>query len=715
MRIGTRKQIGFLGSRKVIPSSISGLAAWFDASRGVYSDAAAQFTAANSESLSIASNSTLQLGDIDFTIAGWAYLDSKTTARSIAGKRATGGTTDLEFTFVYDNATDRFVLAIGDSSNISTVAANNLGSPSTGTWYYVVGWRDKTAGTINIQVNNGTVDSATVSRIPQVGTATFRVGAQQNTAAVFWNGRIDSLGFWKRTLTAAERTWLYNSGNGRVYADIGQSGTDGSALTTNLISWWNLDELSGTRYDSHSTNHLTDNNTVTQAVGIAQSVARDTNFAAQFTAANSEYLSIADNATFSTGDIDFWIAGWVYLDAVAANQGLVTKDAGANNREYGAYYNIADGIRFYVFHDGTTIKETPGAGILTAGTWNFFIGWHDSVNNTVNIKVNNGTTQSSAHTTGVFDGTAALELGRFATSNYLGGRLDSVAFGKSPSGGIASVISAINTSLFNNGRGKKYADLTAAEKSDWGLVSWWNLDESSGNRSDSHGSNTLTDNNTVTQAQGVNYVEGVVSLWTDNSSNNSDLVQVTQSKRPALISNSLNGKRGVKFDGTDDALQASSVTIGAFTYFVVMKLTGTAGMIYEHSADAGTNPGSYMYGTTGNSLQVKRGTASSSKNFTADWAVDNAAKITVQVFDGTHAGHLLYINGASQSLTNVSADEPGTAEVTAALNVGARNDGASLPSNGLIYEIIVYNRALTATERGKVERYLSSKYGVSLS
>jgi len=35
-----------------------------------------------------------------------------------------------------------------------------------------------------------------------------------------------------------------------------------------------------------------------------------------------------------------------------------------------------------------------------------------------------------------------------------------------------------------------------------GLVAWWSLDEASGNRADSHGGNTLTDNNTVGYAAG---------------------------------------------------------------------------------------------------------------------------------------------------------------------------------------------------------------------
>ena len=34
------------------------------------------------------------------------------------------------------------------------------------------------------------------------------------------DSRMDSVGLWKRILTADEKTWLYNSGNGRSYAGL---------------------------------------------------------------------------------------------------------------------------------------------------------------------------------------------------------------------------------------------------------------------------------------------------------------------------------------------------------------------------------------------------------------------------------------------------------------------------------------------------------------
>ena len=80
------------------------------------------------------------------------------------------------------------------------------------------------------------------------------------------------------------------------------------ALIDNLISYWKLDETSDgsgavTRNDSHSTNHLTDNNTTASGTG-------KINAGVDFERTNSEYLSRADNASLSpTSDIsfNFWV------------------------------------------------------------------------------------------------------------------------------------------------------------------------------------------------------------------------------------------------------------------------------------------------------------------------------------------------------------------------------------------------------------------------
>ncbi|MDA2917638.1 hypothetical protein MYX64_12505, partial [Nitrospinae bacterium AH_259_B05_G02_I21] len=91
-----------------------------------------------------------------------------------------------------------------------------------------------------------------------------------------------------------------------------------AGLLTDLKAHWKLNEASGTRSDSHGSNDLTDNNTVGQAAGKIGN-------AADFIRVNSEYLSIADNADVSAGDVDITWALWVWLDDNTNSHSLIGK------------------------------------------------------------------------------------------------------------------------------------------------------------------------------------------------------------------------------------------------------------------------------------------------------------------------------------------------------------------------------------------------------
>ncbi len=84
-------------------------------------------------------------------------------------------------------------------------------------------------------------------------------------------------------------------------------------LLTDLKAHWKLNEASGARVDSHGSNDLTDNNTVTQVAGKIGN-------AAQFTAANSEWLSRGTDVDLGLGaDTDCTWAGWFYMDSKPGN------------------------------------------------------------------------------------------------------------------------------------------------------------------------------------------------------------------------------------------------------------------------------------------------------------------------------------------------------------------------------------------------------------
>jgi hypothetical protein len=165
--------------------------------------------------LSTPNDATLQTGDIDFTIAGWAYFTTL-DANPIAAKR---DSTDFEWQLYMTGAIGNELTFGINGASFIPVVASNYGTPSTGTWLFVVGWHDSAANTVNIQVNGGTVNSLTTGAVvPDATTAPLRVGNDGLTS--YMNGRVDALGFWRRVLTTAERTALYGSGAGLAYPFI---------------------------------------------------------------------------------------------------------------------------------------------------------------------------------------------------------------------------------------------------------------------------------------------------------------------------------------------------------------------------------------------------------------------------------------------------------------------------------------------------------------
>ena len=179
---------------------------------------AAHFAQASSQFLSIADNTDLSTGDIDFTFACWVWIDSKVGAdMQIVSKWKTAGALREWVLQWVGGGTDRYRFIVsGLTEAISTVDANNFGVPPTGAWHFIVCWHDATANTINIQVNNGSINSTAHTDGVRDAAASFVIGTLDE-AASFWNGRVDAAGFWKKVLPSGEKTELWNGGAGLEY------------------------------------------------------------------------------------------------------------------------------------------------------------------------------------------------------------------------------------------------------------------------------------------------------------------------------------------------------------------------------------------------------------------------------------------------------------------------------------------------------------------
>jgi len=221
-----------------------------------------------------------------------------------------------------------------------------------------------------------------------------------------------------------------------------------AAITDNMAGFWTLNETSGTRTDSMGAS------TLSETGGTVSSTTGKIGNAATFSGSN--YLSATDSSTLSTGDIDFTVAGWVYLESKTGNKAIISKwDSSTNNKEYAlSYISTSDRFTFFASGDGTSnLSIAANAfGSPQLNTWYYVVAWHDTVNNTLNIQVNDGTVSTrSSYTAGVFDGAAPFALGSYDNSVFLSGRIDAVGFWK------RALTSGERTALYNSGNGYEYA------------------------------------------------------------------------------------------------------------------------------------------------------------------------------------------------------------------------------------------------------------------
>ena len=243
------------------PASLgSSLKGWWKADAGVRARTAAQFTTANSESLSVASNASLINGtDENFWWAGWYNPDSLiTTDHAIVGKDADAGNRDLFIYLAAGAGTMNAVAYFGGTAKVVTSTAGVVG-----THHFMFAWYDKVAATWNVKVNAAALGSiATGGGAPYASGAVLAIGARTFAGnQAYFNGRIGQVAFGKaNTETFANiEAALYNAGAGLDLADV----TTAQKTAWGAVSAWPCKENSGTRADIWGANTLTDNNTVT--------------------------------------------------------------------------------------------------------------------------------------------------------------------------------------------------------------------------------------------------------------------------------------------------------------------------------------------------------------------------------------------------------------------------------------------------------------------
>lgn len=193
--------------------------------------------------------------------------------------------------------------------------------------------------------------------------------------------------------------------------------------TDSLIYYYKFDDLA----DSFGSNDLTATNSPAFASGKIGN-------AIDLEQSSQQHLSCNDNPDLSTGNIDFSGVVWVSLESKATQGYIVCKATGAAYEYVVDYDQPSDRFRFYIRSGGGTVVVVSASSFGSPSTGVFYHIYyeHDSVNDFIRIRVNNGTTDSTATSgTAPPDNTSPLRFGYLGTgTKYFDGKIDEAAFWK---------------------------------------------------------------------------------------------------------------------------------------------------------------------------------------------------------------------------------------------------------------------------------------------
>lgn len=157
---------------------------------------AVNFRSASTEYFTIANNAYVQLGDVDWTVALWAYIHVSANM-ILMGKD--GGTREL--LIQYNTGTYRFFFGGG---TITATEQTPLGG-----WHFIRAWHTGHVGYLSIDEGEPTTASLTPLA---AGTDDLWIGAYPS--GQYTDGRIRHAGIFKKVLSSAEVDLLWNNGMG---------------------------------------------------------------------------------------------------------------------------------------------------------------------------------------------------------------------------------------------------------------------------------------------------------------------------------------------------------------------------------------------------------------------------------------------------------------------------------------------------------------------
>lgn len=216
------------------------------------------------------------------------------------------------------------------------------------------------------------------------------------------------------------------------------------------------------------------------------------------------------------------------------------------------------------------------------------------------------------------------------------------------------------------------------------LAAWWDFNDTA----------------TVTIETGIRSV-------TDKSGNGRTLLQTTTNNQPVWTPNSINGRYTADFDASNDRLRVGFTLAQPFSVFIVGRYNGTNAQSNKtmfDGFDGGNRARIFWSSTSAGDMSINAG---------AQVSLPAGANAT------TNAVHEAVFNGSSSSYTwNGSLSNSGNAGTAAApsgVTLNSFGTGATAFGEATIAQVLVYARALSASERSTIRKWLAGLYKLTVT
>ena len=510
-----------------------------------YSTKSCQFALSRSTYVTVGNNLSLERTDT-FSISFWAKWSVTGVSSVFVGKQ--------------DNSSVGYAVSSTATGQIEVVLVNTLTTNSidvvttatgfnNGVWHHICvtyGGSSSAAGVLvyvdgTAQTKTVTYDNLSAS---MVSTASLYLGARSTSGSnLYLTGAVDEVAFYNVTLSAAQVTAIYDSGDTNNLSSLGSAG--------NLVGWWRMGD--GDTYptltDASSGGH---NGTMT-SMG-AYDIQVDAPFhrfmvtehsdwrfktniplpysrkSLTFTAASSKYVDVGNNLSFERTN-SFSISFWAKWSSSIASMFVAKCGEGTTFAGYQVDTDASGHVEFWMTDDytGNNYLAVATTSTFNNGAWHHVCVSYSgtSLVSGVSIYVDGSlqslTTLRNTLSSSIIT-TATLQFGGRSTSTahqYLTGLLDEVSFyniALSSTQAAALYNSKLPTNL-----------LTVASPPPANLIGWWRM-------GDGDTYPTLADNSTGGHnGTMINMSSGdITSDWPTSGDNTSDRRNLLKNIKDAL-------------------------------------------------------------------------------------------------------------------------------------------------------------------------------------